>query len=59
MSLIHDRIESWRDKLLDVGNRNPLINCSFRESSGVVEILTDDCDALWKSCVRKAKPDRR
>lgn len=48
MSSIHDRIESWRDKLLDIGNRNPLINCSFSESRGAVEILTDDCDSLWK-----------
>lgn len=48
MSSIHDRIESWRDKLLDVGNRNPLINCSFSESRGAVEILTDDCESLWK-----------
>ena len=48
MSSIHDRIESWRDKLLDVGNRNPLINCSFSESRGAVEILTDDCESLWR-----------
>lgn len=48
MSGIDARIESWRDRLLDIGNRNALINCSFHETRGAIEIVTEDSESLWQ-----------
>lgn len=42
------QVAKWQSKLLDLGNRNPLINCSFNASRGVVELLMPDTDAVWK-----------
>lgn len=42
------QVEKWRDKLLDLGNRNPLINCSFNPSRGVIELLFPDCELIWR-----------
>lgn len=42
------QVERWRDKLLDLGNRNPLINCSFNASRGVIELLYPDCELIWR-----------
>ena len=42
------QVENWRKKLLDLGNRNSLINCSFSPSHGVVEILHPDTESVWR-----------
>ena len=36
---LRSQVENWRKRLLDVGNQNPLINCSFNPSRGVIEIV--------------------
>ncbi|MFH5805869.1 DUF4011 domain-containing protein [Alienimonas sp. DA493] len=41
-------ITRWREKLLDIGNRNPLVNCSFSPSRGVVEFLAPSPFAVWE-----------
>ncbi|QDT15066.1 DUF4011 domain-containing protein [Alienimonas californiensis] len=41
-------IGRWREKLLEISNRNPLINCSFSPSRGVVELLAPSPDAVWR-----------
>ncbi|RLT06857.1 MAG: DUF4011 domain-containing protein [Planctomycetota bacterium] len=47
--LLHDKVEKWRSKLLDIGNRNPLVSCSFNPSRGVIEIVTPDSERVWRS----------
>ena len=42
------QVEKWREKLLDLGNRNPLINCSFNPSRGVIEIVRPNCEEVWR-----------
>lgn len=42
------QVEKWRERLLDLGNRNPLVNCSFNPSRGVVRIVHPDCDTVWR-----------
>lgn len=44
-----DKVKKWRGKLLDIGNRNPLVNCSFNPSRGVIEIVTPDCETVWRT----------
>ena len=46
---LHDKVEKWRSKLLDIGNRNPLVSCSFNPSRGVIEIVTPDSERVWRS----------
>lgn len=46
---LHDKVNKWRGKLLDIGNRNPLVNCSFNPSRGVIEIVTPDCETVWRT----------
>lgn len=45
---LRNQVSKWQSKLLDLGNRNPLINCSFNASRGVVELVTPDTEAVWK-----------
>ena len=42
------QVENWRKKLLDVGNRNPLINCSLESNRGALPILYPDCEVVWR-----------
>ena len=44
-------VEKWRGKLLDIGNRNPLVNSSFNSSRGVVEIVVPDVETVWRRLV--------
>jgi hypothetical protein len=46
-----DKLGKWRDKLLDVGNRNPLVSCVFNPSRGVVEIVTPQTETVWRKLV--------
>lgn len=45
---LRNQVENWRKKLLDLGNRNALINCSFHPSRGVLEIVHPDCETIWQ-----------
>ncbi len=55
LGMVHDlesrlsqQVENWRKKLLDLGNRNSLINCSFSKTHGVVEILHPNTETVWR-----------
>jgi len=43
------QVENWRKRLLDVGNRNSLVNCSFNPSRGVLEIVHPECEVVWRT----------
>lgn len=45
---LRNQVENWRKKLLDLGNRNSLINCSFSQSHGVLEILNPNTETVWR-----------
>ena len=45
------QVEGWRRRLLDLGNRNALIKCSFDRSRGVVEIVHPSCEKVWHELV--------
>ncbi len=47
-SKLRRQVTKWQSKLLDLGNRNPLINCSFNATRGVVELVVPDTETIWK-----------
>lgn len=47
-SKLRSQVIKWQSKLLDLGNRNSLINCSFNASRGVVELVTPETEIVWK-----------
>jgi len=49
------QVEKWREKLLDLGNRNPLINCSFNPSRGVIEIVRPNCEEVWRQLAAESE----
>ena len=49
------QVEKWREKLLDLGNRNPLINCSFNPSRGVIEIIHPECETVWRKLAAESE----
>ena len=52
--IIHNRIELWKKRLLDIGKRNRLIN--FTETNrNDVTITTPSFDILWKLIVVNEK----
>ncbi|MCD0461415.1 DUF4011 domain-containing protein [Roseiconus lacunae] len=44
---LETKLESWRERLLDLGNRNPLINCRFTERSSLIEFDTPSTEVIW------------
>ncbi|WP_437200834.1 DUF4011 domain-containing protein [Planctomicrobium sp. SH664] len=42
------QVSRWQSKLLDLGNRNFLINCSFNPTRGVVELVAPDAETVWR-----------
>ena len=46
--MLRTQVENWRKKLLDLGNRNSLINCPFSQSHGVVEIIHPNTETVWR-----------
>jgi very-short-patch-repair endonuclease len=46
---IRGKVEKWREKLLDLGNRNPLINTSFNPSRGVIEVVAPSSESVWNT----------
>ncbi len=46
---LHAQVDHWRKKLLDLGNRNPLINCSLDNSRGAVEVVHPSCETVWRT----------
>ena len=52
---IEQKIEKWKNKLLDLGKRNRLLN--YRETKrSNLQILSPDCISLWNSFVKNEKP---
>jgi len=45
---LRNQVTKWQSKLLDLGNRNPLINCSFNASRGVVELVPPETEVVWR-----------
>jgi very-short-patch-repair endonuclease len=48
---LRSQVENWRSHLLDIGNRNPLINTSFNPVRGVLEFANPDPEAVWRNLV--------
>lgn len=48
---LFSQVESWRSRLLDIGNRNPLINTSFHPTRGVLEFAHPEPEAVWRKLV--------
>ncbi|WP_153555575.1 DUF4011 domain-containing protein [Roseimaritima sediminicola] len=46
---LETKLESWRERLLDLGNRNPLINCRFTERSSLIEFDTPSTEVIWRT----------
>ena len=45
---LRNQIRKWQSKLLDLGNRNSLINCSFNPTRGVIELVFPETEAIWR-----------
>ena len=45
------KVESWRNRLLDIGNRNPLISTSFSPTRGVLQIVHPVSEAIWQNLI--------
>ncbi|MEO2031715.1 MAG: DUF4011 domain-containing protein [Planctomycetaceae bacterium] len=54
-STVRDKVEKWREKLLDLGNRNPLISTSFSPSRGVIEIFAPGCESVWRKLAAESE----
>jgi very-short-patch-repair endonuclease len=52
---IESKITVWKNKLLDLGKRNRLLNYKETKRSSL-QILAPDCISLWKSFVQDEKP---
>ena len=52
---ISGKYESWKNKLLDLGKRNRLLN--YRETkASTLQIVAPDCYSLWDMLVMSEKP---
>lgn len=49
------QVENWRKRLLDLGNRNPLINCVLGSSRGAVELVHPACDTIWRKLAAQSE----
>ena len=45
---LRTQVTKWQSKLLDLGNRNPLIHCSFNATRGVIELVIPDSETIWR-----------
>lgn len=53
------QVESWRSRLLDIGNRNPLINTSFNPTRGVLAFSHPDPEVVWRKLVTAGEAGSR
>lgn len=53
------QVESWRSRLLDIGNRNPLINTSFNPTRGALEFAHPDPEVVWRKLVTAGEAGSR
>ena len=53
------QIESWRNRLLDIGNRNPLINTSFHPTRGVLELMHPQSETVWSRLITAGEAGSR
>jgi len=54
---LRKQVDRWKEKLLDLGNRNPLINCSLSPTRGAFEIVYPDCEAVWRKLVTESETE--
>lgn len=54
-NLLDDKVEGWREKLLNLDNRNALINCRFTDRSGVIELDTPSTEVIWKTLAAESE----
>ena len=47
-AVLEAKVETWRDKLLDLGNRNGLINTRISDRSSTIEFDRPDAEAVWR-----------
>ena len=52
---LENKINVWKNKLLDLGKRNRLLNYKETKRSSL-QILTPECISLWKYIVKDEKP---
>jgi len=53
------QVESWRSRLLEIGNRNPLINTSFNPTRGVIEFAHPSPEAIWRELITAGEAGTR
>ncbi len=49
------KVEAWRDRLLDLGNRNALINTRFSERSSTIEFDTPTTEEIWEKLAAESE----
>jgi len=55
MSGVDSKVEAWKNRLLDLGKRNRLINYRDTKRSNL-KIISPNCFSLWQSFVQDEKP---
>ena len=53
------QVESWRSRLLDIGNRNPLINTSFNPTRGVLDFAHPGPEVVWRKLITAGEAGSR
>lgn len=53
--ILADKVELWRDRLLDLGNRNALINTRFSERSTTIEFDTPTTEEIWEKLAAESE----
>lgn len=53
--VLADKVELWRDRLLDLGNRNALINTRFSERSSTIEFDTPSTEEIWEKLAAESE----
>ncbi len=56
---LRSQVESWRSHLLDIGNRNPLVNTSFSPARGVLEFAHPESEVIWRKLVTAGEAGSR
>lgn len=52
---LETKLESWRERLLDLGNRNPLVNCRFSQRSSLIEFDTPSSEIIWRTLAAESE----
>ena len=52
---LEKKLDSWRERLLDLGNRNPLVNCRFSDRSSLIEFDTPSSETIWRTLAAESE----